>query len=405
MEIITINSIEKAICKEIKSLKLSVSHDAWHINKVLEYATFLQQKYGGDLEIIRPAVMMHDLGRNDPKLHGQKSISASLQSAELILQKVKFPQEKANSILTAILEHDKAEYKPISLESRILKDADFLAGFGAWGVLRIAMWAGETNNSIEHIMERIEDKMLIRLQNLEFSESKRIALKDILFADLFQKTLCQPPLVIEANSNGKYLVFEGISGAGKDTQVRRLKSKLLKLGHTVRIVREPTDEYKTYKKIWERRNKERLENPEIMRHLLLADRYELMNTTIIPALQNNEIVISVRSFLSTLVYQCVDDKNDNGLDIARTGFLHQFVPIPDLVILFDIDEKIAWGRIQGRKKRGVYEKPDLMTIHRERYKQLLSKGMYCLEHEIIDASLPKNEVSNLIFGIVNNLIK
>ena len=68
-----------------------------------------------------------------------------------------------------------------------------------------------------------------------------------------------------------------------------------------------------------------------------------MQTTVLPALRAGKIVISVRSFISTLVYQ----QNDV-LSPEAIAYLHSFMPLPDLVILYDLEAEEAVARIQAR---------------------------------------------------------
>jgi len=41
--------------------------------------------------------------------------------------------------------------------------------------------------------------------------------------------------------SGKFIVFEGIDGSGKTTQIELLKSKLQSIGQNVHMTTEPTD--------------------------------------------------------------------------------------------------------------------------------------------------------------------
>jgi dTMP kinase len=378
---------ELAIWKEIASDKMSVSHDHWHIDRVLRFARQLQSIYGGDPDVITAAVILHDLGREDASLHGQDSIHKSIIRARKILNRLGLPQDKADQVITAIDEHDKPETRPSTLEGRILKDADFLGGFGAWGILRIGMWAGETSGGISQVLDRLEHRMPRRLTTLEFVESERLAEEEMLFANLFLSRLRQPPELPARPRRGKYIVLEGISGSGKDTQADRLQKRLEMSGCSVLIVHEPTDVYRELRDVWKAEHHKQLDDPAIMKYLLMADRYELIQNTVWPALEKGQVVISVRSFISTLVYQC-----DDSCDIAATAFAHRFVPQPDLLLLFDVDADVAWTRISSRKHKGIYETRDLLKKHRSLYRDICS-CWFEPRLRIIDAAQPVDEVT------------
>ena len=278
-----------------------------------------------------------------------------------------------------------------------MKDADFLAGFGTWGILRIAMWAGETNGGVDRILDRLEKRMPERLGKMEFSESEYLARQEMQFAQLVVAQLHQERTLIPRHGTGKYIVLEGISGSGKDTQAKLLQAQLEACGHTVVKVAEPADVYREFRDAWKSKHGKQLDDPMIMRFLLMADRYELVQNTVLPALQRGQIVVSVRSYISTLVYQCGDEH-----EVLATVFDHRFVPLPDLVILFDLDGQVAWSRIQTREKKGMYETPSLLARHRVRYREIC-ETLFQRNLKIIKADQTLAEVSRQTQTLVQDL--
>ncbi len=388
-------STEGALRTVLSTVILSPSHDRWHLDHVLGYARELQRYHGGDPDVLTAAVLLHDLGRSDPSKHGQASADASMDQAREILNKIQFPIHKVEQVLLAIKEHDKPEVTPSTVEGRILKDADFLAGFGAWGVLRIAMWAVESRqvdervDVVDQIMHRLLERMPRRLDKLEFVESRELAYKQTLFTNLFLKNLRQEPLLETNHQKGRYVVVEGISGSGKDTQAERLKARLEQDGYQVVLVYEPTDCFREYRRIAETSHDDASEqtpsvidliepvtkleaespshDPGTTMFLLLADRYQLIRSQVLPALEQGKVVISVRSYISTMVYQ-----RSSVYSPTEIAFLHSFVPLPDVVILYDLEPSVAYTRICARaekEKRRLSEREnmeDLPTL-RERY--------------------------------------
>lgn len=169
----------------------SKSHDAHHTRAVLRYADWLTGLHGGDPEIIKAAAILHDLGRSNPLLHGARSRELSARLAELVMNQVSFPFKKIPQVVSCILEHDQPELHPSTLEGQILKDADFLAGMGAIGLIRIAIWTaeGEDPNSFpEKLWERLTERLPLRAAKLEFPESRQKAaeLNDVLAIALSQ---------------------------------------------------------------------------------------------------------------------------------------------------------------------------------------------------------------------------
>lgn len=358
----SISEIKFRLWKTLANRNLSVSHDQWHIDEVEKHANELRALYGGDEEVLDAAVILHDLGRIDPELRGQASASQSAEWAEPILKSMNFPSDKIPAVLSAIEEHDKPEVMPSTIEGRILKEADFLAGFGAWGLVRIAMWAAETKGGVDQILDRLSNRMPARMSSLGFPEATRKALRDYLLIPLVTTHLLNSTSLAENTYPGKYIILEGNSGVGKNTQAALLERELMKRGFSVKVVEEAGDKYKALKSAWGESA-----DPAIKKYLYMADRYALIQEQVMPALREGSIVISIRSFVSTLVYQCTND-----LDVAEALYEHRFVPPPDLIILYDLPHELAMKRIEERHQiTGVEissnENPNKLGMHRQRY--------------------------------------
>ncbi len=116
-----------------------VSHDFEHTLRVLANAERIAKEEHGDLEIVIPAALFHDLIVY-PKDHPDrfKSQEESATWAELILQTLDtYPQEKIALVKTCILECSFSKgIVPALLESKILQDADGLEATGAISIMR-----------------------------------------------------------------------------------------------------------------------------------------------------------------------------------------------------------------------------------------------------------------------------
>ena len=103
-------------------------------------------------------------------------------------------------------------------------------------------------------------------------------------------------------SNGYYISFEGPEACGKTTQIKLLDSKLKHLNVDVVLSKEPGS---THSKVCQAIRQvifyeSIVENAAFFS--FLADRSQHMNEVIIPALNQNKVVLSDRGTLSTLVY-------------------------------------------------------------------------------------------------------
>ena len=98
-----------------------------------------------------------------------------------------------------------------------------------------------------------------------------------------------------------YIVFEGIDGAGKSTQIQRLKEWLEANGFRVETLVEPTDSEvgKLIRKILQRPNAMSDRVQKTLGLLFAADRMLIMDKLE----DESKIIISDRSFISSLAYQ------------------------------------------------------------------------------------------------------
>lgn len=141
---------------------------------------------------------------------------------------------------------------------------------------------------------------------------------------------------------GLLIVFEGIDGSGKSTQLDLLSQFLTDRGYPVITTREPTGgQYG--QKIRELYNNRDSFSKEEELELFIRDRKEHIDQLIQPALDQNKIIICDRYFLSTAAYQ-----GAAGLDPKVILNRNSFAPDPDLALLFLMDPKLSAQRITGR---------------------------------------------------------
>lgn len=141
---------------------------------------------------------------------------------------------------------------------------------------------------------------------------------------------------------GVLIVFEGVDGAGKSTQVRLLVEALRAEGLAVRVDREPTDGPHG-RRLRESATAGRL-SAEAELDLFMADRRDHVRDFIQPGLEAGEVVVLDRYYYSNAAYQ-----GARGLDpetILQRN--REFAPAPDLVLWLDLPPGASAGRIRGR---------------------------------------------------------
>ncbi len=156
---------------------------------------------------------------------------------------------------------------------------------------------------------------------------------------------------------GRLIVFEGIDGTGKTTQLRLLAKALAKRGHCVVTTREPTDGQfgRRIRDLY--KNRESI-SPRQELELFLDDRREHIREMIRPAMENGEIVLCDRYILSTVAYQ-----GAAGLDVQEIFSSNSFAPPPDLALLFQAPPRTGIARIidQRREALNDFEQEDYLV--------------------------------------------
>jgi dTMP kinase len=355
---------EQEALRRVVQLVQSPSHDYHHIARVQEYAEQLAAFLEVDPRLVRIAAVLHDLGRSDPtRRHGIESINASKEKAQSILDHLELTEEERRIVLEAIETHDQPGVTPPTQDGRILKDADFLAGFGAWGVLRIAMWSGESGRRIDAVLHRMTEGMMARFDSLEFDVSRLSALRELLFAQMFCAELARPAQLKAPSLDGSYIVLEGISGAGKNTVAQLVHEQIRSRGLRCKVVEEPGNTFRVLQRALKIDDSDHF----VTRALFMADRVIEFERNALPALRRGEIVVSVRSYLSTAVYQARDD-----VDAYNIMLAHDWLPFPDVIILLDLDAEVALSRIVDREEgASKFETADQLERHRARYLKYL----------------------------------
>lgn len=143
----------------------------------------------------------------------------------------------------------------------------------------------------------------------------------------------------------RFIVLEGIDGAGKSSQVEPLAAWIRRGGVGVTTCRDPgtTAVGDAIRKILLDRHDLHL-GPTAEMLLYMAARAQLVAEVVRPALARGEWVISDRYLLANLVYQ----GHAGGLDvevIRRVGDVATEGLEPDLVLLLDVDLETAGRRL------------------------------------------------------------
>lgn len=210
-------------------------------------------------------------------------------------------------------------------------------------------------------------------------------------------------------ANSKFIVIDGIEGAGKSTQLEKLKEQW---GDAVVFTREPGGS--PYAE--EIRNVI-LKSPNASQadaithfNLFWAARADHLKNTIIPALEAGKHVICDRFDSSTFAYQIYGKEQKELLELfdPMRKFVLRNVK-PDMYILLDVEIETGLARKQKQSAEG---KTDLnhfdhaaLSFHRR-----MKEGFYEFmkkepNHKVVDASKSFDEVNVELNKILKEVIK
>ena len=200
-------------------------------------------------------------------------------------------------------------------------------------------------------------------------------------------------------ARGRLIVFEGIDGAGKSTQIKHLKNALGAKGREVLLTAEPTDGV-TGKMLRAALAGKDERTPYEMAALFVLDRI-YHNKQINEALDKGLDVICDRYYYSSLAYQgsiCdfewVRHMNCNCPEIRH----------PDLCVFLDLTPKAALARITARgEATEIYEKEETLTLFRATFLKIFETLGDPVA--IVDASGTEQEVADKVLAAVETALK
>lgn len=149
-----------------KSLRWTPEDFYWkHAFQVREFALMIQEKVGGDKDVVEASALLHDIGKAKLLAPGHEEISAKL--AKEFLEKIEFDKNKIEKIIEVI------KYKNFeSTEARILRSADSM---GLIMDERGQNWYFE--NILKNNKERILNELEKSYSEIEFDFAKKFAEK------------------------------------------------------------------------------------------------------------------------------------------------------------------------------------------------------------------------------------
>ena len=207
------------------------------------------------------------------------------------------------------------------------------------------------------------------------------------------------------NRKGKFIVVEGLEGAGKSSAIATVKQYLQRAGHEVVCTREPggTALAESLRTLVKQVQDDEVVAPQTELLLMYAARMQLLVNVIQPALIEGKWVLGDRHDMSSRAYQGggrqLDEAFINQLRHAVLGDL-----TPDLTLYLDIDPAIGLERARARGELDRIEQEQLTFFQRTRQKYLQIAASEP-NIEVIDARQSLEQVQDSILAVLRRVFE
>jgi dTMP kinase len=205
--------------------------------------------------------------------------------------------------------------------------------------------------------------------------------------------------------NGRLIVFEGVEGSGKTSQIQLCQEWLKSLGVSVVVTREPGGTplgLDLRRLLLEVENKKIADTTELL--LYAADRSQHVEEELKPNLEKGNIILCDRYTDSTIAYQGygrgLDINLINVLNAIATGGLES-----DLTLWLDVDIEVGLSR--KRAHNDIADRIELEAIAFHRRVQQGYSQLQASQDKIvrIDASLNPYAVQKMIQTTLSDRLK
>lgn len=173
-------------------------------------------------------------------------------------------------------------------------------------------------------------------------------------------------------NTGKIIVFEGISGSGKGTQIDLLAEKLTNQGENVVVTAWNSDSYISKIIAYEKRNQSF--SPFKWSILHATDFIRRYQTIVLSALQEGKIVLLDRYIYTSLVRDTI-----RGVPQIFLESLYAFVKRPDLTVFIDVDVDIALERRLKRYPHFGYYSSGMDLFENNSFQENWLKYQECMK--------------------------
>lgn len=206
------------------------------------------------------------------------------------------------------------------------------------------------------------------------------------------------------NSQGRFIVFEGIDGSGKSTQIQNISRLLVERGVKAYTTFEPTDG-PVGKLIRQMLTGKVKVDQRTIASLFAADRTDHLTHEIDgikEKVDQGEVVLCDRYYFSSYAYhaQHVDLEW-----VIQANALNAEILRPDITVFIDVDPETCFERIEkSRTGLEMYEKIDIMKKVRQNYFQAFDRLKDEENVVVIDGNFLPEKVEKSILDAIIQII-
>ena len=205
-----------------------------------------------------------------------------------------------------------------------------------------------------------------------------------------------------AEKRGAFVVFEGIDGSGKGTQIKKLKKRLESEGYPIFRTAEPSDS--PIGSLIHQIMIGRIHTSnDVLASLFVADRLDHIQNDVNGLekfLSRGINVISDRYYFSSFAYQSVD--------LPMEYIIRAHEPVmqklrPDLTVFIDVDPDITMQRIEAnRLTKELFEETDRLRETRSRYFEAFARLKEEENVVIVSGDRPPEEIAEEIWELTRD---
>ena len=203
--------------------------------------------------------------------------------------------------------------------------------------------------------------------------------------------------------SGKFIVFEGLDGSGKSTQISRIGDYLNSRGIKTSRTSEPQPERPVGEFLRRVLSGKFEVDPRVTAALFAADRIDHVTFEhgVAQMLDEGCFVLCDRYYLSNYAYN--SDKCPLEWVMALNEQARQICK-PDLHVFIDVPVEVAVKRIENRKNKEIFEVREELARIRKNYLEIIDRLSDSENVFIVDGTLDSHNVFMRIREIIDRML-